>query len=99
MGTKVITDGGLLWILGLKAERAGHCVFAKNGSRAEIIGGYIYRNRGTKMPDGTDPEAFVCENASMSVCGIAGDTNTREVSGSESKTGKFGDGLYVGRAK
>jgi hypothetical protein len=99
MGTKVVVDGGLFWCLGLKAERAGHCVFVRNGGRAEIIGGYIYRNRGTKMPDGTNPEAFVCENASMSVCGIGGDTQTREVRSGDTKTGKFGDGLYVGRAK
>jgi len=99
MGTKVACDGGLLWILGLKAERAGICVQVTGGGQAEIIGGYIYRNRGTKMPDGTNPEAFVSENSSMSVCGIAGDTNTREVQAGDSKTGAFGAGMYVGRKK
>lgn len=99
MGTKIVCDGGLLWVLGLKTERAGICVLAKNGGRAEIIGGYVYRNRGTKMSDGASPEAFACEDASLSVCGISGDTNTREVQGGQTRTGKFGDGQYVGRKK
>jgi len=99
MGTKVTCDGGLFWVLGLKTEKAGTCVLVRGGGLAEIIGGYIYYNRGTKMPDGTNPEAFVCENASMSACGIAGGQAVSETRGGQTKTGSIGGGLYVGRAR
>jgi len=69
------------------------------GGQAEILGGYLYRKRGTQMPDGTNPEAFVVEEASLGVCGISGDTRGRHVQGGETRTGNFGGGHFVARRK
>jgi hypothetical protein len=97
VGTHVSCDGGLFWVLGLKTEKAGRIVEVTNGGKAEVLGGYIYRNRGKDMPDGTKPNAFVNVESSMSVCGIAGDSSVDETRGGQTKTGSAGGGTYVGR--
>ena len=94
LGTKVSIDGGRFWCLGLKTEKAGTAVEVKNGGAAEIIGGYIYYNRGTRMPDGTHPEAFVSIDSSISVVGASG--AIKETRNGQTKTGSV-KGLYVGR--
>ena len=96
MGTKVFVDGGQFWCLGLKTEKAGTALEVKNGGKAEIIGGYIYYNRGTKMPDGSSPEAFVNIDSEMSVVGAGG--SLKETHKGETKNGSV-RGLYVGRQK
>jgi len=41
-GTHISVNGGSLWILGLKTERGGTLVEAKNGARVEVWGGFSY---------------------------------------------------------
>lgn len=96
LGTKVSIDGGRLWCLGLKTEKAGTAVQVTGGGMAEIIGGYIYYNRGTQMPDGSRPEAFVSVDSSISVVGASG--AIRQTRDGQTKTGSV-RGLYVGRAQ
>ena len=85
MGTHVRCDGGLFWVLGLKTEKAGAIVEVTHGGRAEILGGYIYRNRGRNLQDGTKPNAFINIASSLSVCGIAGDNSVDETRGGQTK--------------
>ena len=40
-GTKVETNGGKVWILGLKTEQSGAVVRAINNAQAEVMGGFI----------------------------------------------------------
>jgi hypothetical protein len=97
MGTHVRCDGGLFWVLGLKTEKAGAIVEVTRGGRAGILGGYIYRNRGRNLPDGTKPNAFISVESSLSVCGIAGDNSVGETRGRQTRLGSTGGGLHVGR--
>lgn len=57
--TKIINDGGQLWILGLKTERPGTLIETRNGGRTELVGGFCYATGGPK----TEP-MFVIDNAS-----------------------------------
>lgn len=41
-GTKIVNDGGVLWILGLKTERGGTLVDTRNGGKTEVLGGLCY---------------------------------------------------------
>lgn len=50
-GTKLINEGGRLWILGLKTERGGTLVDTTSGGASEIIGGLCY----TTTPGGSAP--------------------------------------------
>lgn len=40
-GTKVVNDGGNLWILGIKTEPKGTIIESKNGANTELLGGFI----------------------------------------------------------
>lgn len=44
--TKLINDGGTLWIQGIKTEKRGTICETLNGGRTEIVGGFIYSNQG-----------------------------------------------------
>jgi hypothetical protein len=48
-GLKIRNDGGRLWILGLKTERAGTLVQTRRGGASEILGGLCYTT--TSGPD------------------------------------------------
>ncbi|MEI6234964.1 MAG: glycosyl hydrolase family 28-related protein [Planctomycetota bacterium] len=95
MGTKVSVDGGQFWCMGLKTEKAGTALEVKNGGKAEVIGGYIYYNRGNQMPDGSHPETVVNLNSDVSIAGFGG--TIKETRGGETKTGSF-KGTYAGRS-
>jgi hypothetical protein len=41
-GTKITNDGGTLWILGLKTERAGTVIDTVNGGSTELLGTLVY---------------------------------------------------------
>ena len=41
-GTKIVNNGGNLWILGLKTEAAGTNIETDNGGITELLGGLIY---------------------------------------------------------
>jgi hypothetical protein len=97
MGTKITLDGGRFWRLGLKTERAGIVMEVKNGAQAEVLGGYVYRNRGKQLTDKTAPDAFYNFNSHLSVVGISGDASVQETQNAETKIGTA-KGLYVGRS-
>ncbi|GAB4456361.1 MAG: hypothetical protein OHK0029_14120 [Armatimonadaceae bacterium] len=59
--TKILNDGGTLWILGYKTERGGTLCETINGGRTEIVGGFAYATSGPK----TDP-MFTVRDARMS---------------------------------
>ncbi|UYZ63632.1 glycoside hydrolase family 55 protein [Hymenobacter weizhouensis] len=46
--TKLVNDGGTVWILGLKTEHPGVAVETTGGGRTEVLGGMIYNNGGAK---------------------------------------------------
>ncbi|MBD3345528.1 MAG: endopolygalacturonase [Chitinivibrionales bacterium] len=64
-GAKIINDGGLLWILGLKTEMQGTIVETNNGGSTEILGGNIYPAYGAPPPPGQP--AFINDNANVSI--------------------------------
>jgi len=41
-GTKIVNDGGALWILGMKTEGRQTVIDTRNGGRSEYLGGLIY---------------------------------------------------------
>ncbi len=60
--TKVINDGGTLWIQGLKTEERGTICQTLHGARTEIVGGFIYSNQ--SVPEGQP--MFTVEDAALS---------------------------------
>ncbi|MBE9166057.1 glycoside hydrolase family 55 protein [Pleurocapsales cyanobacterium LEGE 06147] len=59
---KILNDGGSLWILGLKTERAGTIIETKNNGYTEVLGGLIYIN--TDIPNTNPPQAQYINNES-----------------------------------
>lgn len=63
---KILNDGGLLWILGLKTENPGTIIETKNNSSTEVLGGFIYINQ--SIPDTNPPQAqYVNNESKMSI--------------------------------
>lgn len=60
-GTRVINDGGQLWILGYKTEDEGTLVETINGGRTEVIGTYILNGSFGNIP------AFISNESSLSL--------------------------------
>jgi Pectate lyase superfamily protein len=61
--TKIINDGGRLWILGLKTEKDDNVIETKNNAATEVLGGLLY-------PAGTVDAgkiAFINVNSALSV--------------------------------
>ncbi|MBD3419531.1 MAG: hypothetical protein GF398_05365 [Chitinivibrionales bacterium] len=46
--TKIVNDGGTVWILGMKTEREGTLVETRNGGTTEILGCFSYATGGAK---------------------------------------------------
>lgn len=63
-GTKIVNDGGSLWILGLKTEKPGTVVETLNGGRTEILGGLLYPASRT-IP--SDQPALINHESQLSV--------------------------------
>ncbi|WP_428386209.1 glycosyl hydrolase family 28-related protein [Mucisphaera sp.] len=61
-GSKIINDGGNLWILGLKTERGGTVVETVNGGSTEILGALVYATGAPKV----EP-MFINNESSLSV--------------------------------
>ncbi len=59
--TKIINDGGKLWILGYKTEQSGTLIETRNSGSTEVVGGFAYAQGKVK----TTP-MFIVDNASMS---------------------------------
>jgi hypothetical protein len=70
---KLVNDGGLVWILGLKTECEGPVIHTLNGGKTEILGGFFYTSR----PNGQKLGQFLTENASCSVVAAAESSWTR----------------------
>ncbi|MBA3921474.1 MAG: glycoside hydrolase family 55 protein, partial [Nostocaceae cyanobacterium] len=62
-GTKIVNNGGKLWILGLKTEKAGTVVDTKAGGQTEILGGLLY----PIQPVPSEQPAFINNESSLSV--------------------------------
>lgn len=60
--THILSDGGQVWILGLKTEEPGTVIHARNGSKVEVLGGTI-------LPSFADigDYMFVIENSAASI--------------------------------
>jgi hypothetical protein len=69
--TKIINDGGKLWILGIKTEKRGSICKTVNGGKTEIVGGFIYSNQ--NIPDGQP--MFIVEDSMFSA--TVGESNFR----------------------
>jgi hypothetical protein len=65
-GTKIVNDGGNLWILGLKTERAGTVIESINGANTELLGGVIQPAGKFSAEDKQKP-AFVTKDSSASL--------------------------------
>lgn len=59
--TKIVNNGGLFWILGLKTEGESTVLHGKNGARSEILGGLIY------PADPTIGPMYINENSDVSI--------------------------------
>ena len=60
--TKLRNDGGTLWMLGYKTEGDAVLLHGVNGSRSEIVGGFIYANKANRP----DKEMFLVEDSDIS---------------------------------
>jgi hypothetical protein len=100
--TKIVNDGGQLWILGLKTEQNGTLVETIGGGKTEIVGGFCYAN--TDVPKGMP--MFINHESALSL--TIGESNyrgnpfltvVRETRGGKTKELTFGQGpVKRGRA-
>ncbi|HEX8376526.1 MAG TPA: glycosyl hydrolase family 28-related protein [Pedobacter sp.] len=60
---KVVLDGSSFWCLGLKTEGYGEIIVAKNNSKVELFGGFIY----SVHPSGDKGGMFRIENSQASL--------------------------------
>ncbi len=58
-GTKIVNDGGILWLLGLKTEHPGTLIDTRNSGKTELLGGLCFSSGTWKL----DP-MFRIDNAS-----------------------------------
>ena len=65
-GTMLTNNGASLSILGMKTEKIGTVIHTKNGGKTDLIGCFIYSNRGW---DESVP-AFVIEDSQVSLSGL-----------------------------
>jgi hypothetical protein len=104
--TRILNNGGNLWLLGIKTELAGTVIKTTNCGNTELLGGLIYPVKPFSSPE----VAFVAENANQSLIFGASAYNTsymypimvREKQNGITKDLKFGGQiryimpLYVG---
>ncbi len=62
LGTKIINNGGQLWILGLKTERGGTLIDTRRGGTTELLGGFAYTT--TAAADGQQNEPMLINHES-----------------------------------
>lgn len=65
-GTKIVNDGGNLWILGIKTEQKGTVIESKNGANTELLGGFILPVAGFFGED-KNQAAFTSDNSNTSL--------------------------------
>jgi hypothetical protein len=66
---KVVNDGAVLWILGMKTERGGTVILTRNGGVTELLGAYLLATG----PPKTDP-AFINDNSHVALLGVGQQT-------------------------
>jgi hypothetical protein len=62
-GTKVVNNGGTLWLMGMKTERGGTVVETKNGGRTEFLGTLLYPSRAIAQ----DEPAFISRDSQVAL--------------------------------
>ncbi len=63
---KILNDGGLLWVLGLKTEQIGTIIETKNNGSTEVLGGLIYINK--SIPDTNPKQAqYINDQSQVSI--------------------------------
>jgi hypothetical protein len=62
--TKIVNNGGTLWILGLKTEKQGTVIETTGGGKTEVLGGLLYP-ASTEIP--SDQPAFINNESQLSV--------------------------------
>jgi hypothetical protein len=67
-GAKIINDSGLVWLFGLKTEKAGTVVKTTHGGRTELLGGLVVSSGGWK----SEP-MFTVEDSAVSL--VAGESS------------------------
>jgi Pectate lyase superfamily protein len=71
--TKMVNQGGTVWILGLKTEKEGTALETRNGGKTEVLGGLIYPAGGSdRIPP--DQPAFINNESQLSIAAI-GESN------------------------
>jgi hypothetical protein len=65
-GTKILNDGGNLWILGLKSEAEGTVIESRNGAKTELLGAVINPARVFTAENKQRP-AFISNDSSTSL--------------------------------
>ena len=65
-GTKIVNDGGNLWILGLKTERPDTVIETTSGGKTELLGTLIYPSRPFSDEEQQNA-AFINRDSSMSL--------------------------------
>jgi hypothetical protein len=92
-GTHIVNDGGSLWILGDKTERAGTLIETKNKGRTELLGGFCYSTGREK----TEPMFTLHDSQGSFIIGEASFNKNpfqelvKETRGTETKILKRGD--------
>lgn len=64
-GDGLVNDGGFLWVLGLKTERAGVKIRTRSGGQTEVLGAHIYATSTTKV----NP-LFIVEEGKLGLTGV-----------------------------
>jgi Pectate lyase superfamily protein len=59
---KILNNGGILWILGLKTEQPGTIIETSNRGSTEVLGGFIYINQ--SIPNTNPPQTQYINNES-----------------------------------
>lgn len=64
--TKVLNNGAVVWMLGIKTENFGTAVETRGGGYSEVLGGFLFPgNAGTVLPP--EQPAFINHESQMSV--------------------------------
>jgi hypothetical protein len=66
-GTKIVVDGGQLWVLGLKTENPGLVIEARHGALLDLLGGVILPVNSFPQASGDPSTAFVLTDSRASL--------------------------------
>ncbi|TVQ30448.1 MAG: hypothetical protein EA376_12975 [Phycisphaeraceae bacterium] len=66
-GTKIVNDGAMLWMLGVKTEKFGTILETRKDGVSELYGGLVYR---VDLTAADDAPMFVIDNARTFITGV-----------------------------